>query len=513
MSLAVLEHDQVDIDVEPWWAWLATVLPGYCTHPFAAHHVEFWEWLWAITPGDRPDAFFGIWARGGAKSTSAEAACVALGARRKRRYGLYVCDTQDRADDHVGNVGAMLESDRVAMFYPDLATRNVGKYGNSKGWRRNRLWTADGFVLDAIGLDSAARGVKLEDQRPDFLVIDDIDDRHDTAAATRRKIETLTESIIPAGSADVAILAIQNLVKRDGVFDQVANGTAQFLRRRRVSGPVPAVEGLHVERGDDGLDHVTAGTPTWAGQDLATVEAQINDWGYPAFLREAQHEVADTEGALVCTEQMAACRVDDFPDLDELVVSVDPSGGKGAGHDDQGILAVGRAGVSGFVLEDHTCSLSPMGWGKKAVLCAVDLEADRIIVEDNFGGEMTANTIRTAADALEADALDRGNEEAAAKFARFGSRSSGTVQQRNARHSKKVRAEPAAALYGEKERPKTWESARLHHVGELLELEREWVTWEPDVSPKSPNRIDALAHAVVDLGLVTPRGRRLRSRA
>lgn len=511
MTTATL--DPVDIDLEPWWSWLATVLPDYCTHPFAAHHQDFWEWLWAITPGVRPEAFFGIWARGGAKSTSAEAACVALGARKKRRYGLYVCDTQDRADDHVGNVGAMLESHRVAMFYPDLATRNVGKYGNSRGWRRNRLWTAGGFVLDAIGLDTATRGVKLEDQRPDMLVVDDIDDRHDTVAATRRKIETLTESIIPAGSPDVAILGIQNLVKRDGVFDQVANGTAEFLRRRVVSGPVPAVRGLEVERGEDGLDHVTAGTPTWAGQDLAIVEAQINDWGYPAFLREAQHEVADAEGALVVTEQMVAARVDDFPDLDELVVSVDPSGGKGARHDDQGILAVGRSGVDGYVLEDHTCSLSPMGWGKKAVECAVALSADRIIVEDNFGGEMTANTIRTAADALEASALDDGDIELAAAYARFGSRTSGTVQQRNAKHSKKVRAQPCAALYGEKERPATWVHGRLHHVGSLPELEREWVTWEPEVTPKSPNRIDALAHAVADLGLVVPRGRRLRSRS
>jgi hypothetical protein len=27
--------------------------------------------------------------------------------------------------------------------------------------------------------------------------------------------------------------------------------------------------------------------PTWAGQDLATIEQQLNDWGRRAFLREA----------------------------------------------------------------------------------------------------------------------------------------------------------------------------------------------------------------------------------
>lgn len=498
------------IEVAPWPTWLAAILPGYCTAPFAAHHVEFWEWVWALEPDVRPEAFVGIWARGGAKSTSAEAACVVVGARKQRRYGLYVCDTQDRADDHVGNVGSMLESERVELFFPELAQRRVGKYGNSRGWRRNRLWTSSGFVLDAIGLDSAARGVKLEDQRPDLIIIDDIDDRHDTAAATNRKIETLTESVIPAGSPDVAILAIQNLVKADGVFDRMATGKAEYLRRRSVSGPHPAVRGLQVERGEDGQDRITAGVATWAGQPLAKCEEQINDWGYPAFRREAQHDVADAEGALWCAEQIAESRRDDFPDLDELVISVDPSGGKGDGHDDQGILAVGSAQGHGFVLEDATCSLSPMGWGKRAVTLAVDLQADRIIVEDNYGGEMTANTVRMAADALAAE----GYETPVGGYgpAYFGTDHPAHVRQRNAHGSKRARAEPCAALYGEKERAETWADARMHHVGTFTELEAEQCRWEPDVSAKSPNRVDALAHAAADLGLVAGRGRKLRAR-
>lgn len=500
--MTVLEHEDIDVSAEPWDVWLSLILPSYCGYPMAPHHEAFWDWLWSIEPGVRPDPFVAIWPRGGAKSTSAEGACVALGARHKRRYGLYVCDTQDRADDHVGNVASMLESERVELFYPALSSKRVGKHGNSRGWRRNRLWTAEGFVIDAIGLDTAARGVKLEDQRPDFLVIDDIDGRHDTAQATQKKIQTLTESVIPAGAEDLAILAVQNLVKAAGVFDQLATGKAEFLRRRILSGPIPAVRGLVVERQDDGRDVVTAGEPTWQGQSLQRVEEQINDWGLPAFRREAQHEVADAEGALWCRDQIQR-RVPD--DLDAVVVSVDPSGGKGASHDAQGIIAAGRCGDVGFVLADRTCSLSPMGWGKKAVTLAVEVEADRIIVEDNYGGEMTANTIRLAADALAAEGMEDAR--------RFGSGST-LVVQRNAKFSKKVRAEPVAALYGEKERPETWPHARLFHVGVLAELEDEMCTWEPDGGTagkpqKSPNRVDALAHAAADLGLVRAVGRSL----
>jgi prophage tail gpP-like protein len=99
-----------------------------------------------------------------------------LGCRGKRKYCLYVRMTQDKADDSSRTSRALLESDEIARHYPEHAKRKVGKFGNAKGWRRNRVWTAGGFAVDAIGLDTASRGVKLEDQRPDLIIFDDIDD-------------------------------------------------------------------------------------------------------------------------------------------------------------------------------------------------------------------------------------------------------------------------------------------------------------------------------------------------
>lgn len=504
-DLAVADP-RAELEAKDWTVWLAAILPAYCTARFAPHHAALWDWATNIEPDVRPETFVGIWPRGGAKSTSAEAATVRVAARRSRRYGLYVCDTQDRADDHVANVASMLESDRVALFYPDLASRRVGKFGNSKGWRRNRLWTASGFVLDAIGLDTAARGVKLEDQRPDWMVLDDIDGTHDTPQTTARKIGTITKALIPAGADDLAVLAIQNLVIPDGVFAQLADGRAQFLRRRIVSGPIPAVEGLVLDRADDGRDIIAAGSPTWEGQGLARCQEFLDDWGTQAFLEEAQHEVDDAEGALWSAEQINAGRVDLHPDLDLVVVSVDPSGGGGKGHDEQGIVAVGR-GVDGqgYVLEDDSCSLSAMGWGRRAVMCAIDTGAGQIVVEDNYGGDSMLNTVMQAADAIVREGV-----EAAAMF---GSGRVNTVVPVNAKDSKADRAAPVSVLYGERERPETWEHARVHHVGVHAELEREMRTWDPVVSSRSPNRVDALVHGVTALGLaVRAGGRRLTSR-
>ncbi len=280
-----------------WESWLRTVFPAYVSDhdgtpiPFAAHHREFWEWVWSIRKGERVRPFVAIWPRGGAKSTSAEMACVVLGARKARRYGLYICATQEQADDHVGTVGMMLESDAVARHYPELASRLMGKFGNSRGWRRNRLRTAAGFTLDAIGLDSAARGVKLEEDRPDLLVIDDIDNEHDSEATVEKKIATLTRGLLPAGAADVAVVGAQNLVHPNSVFSQLADGRADFLADRLVSGPHPAVLDLTYEE-RDGRAIVTGGIPTWQGMDLTRCQQAIDDWGLTSFLAEAQQQVS-----------------------------------------------------------------------------------------------------------------------------------------------------------------------------------------------------------------------------
>lgn len=457
-----------DLDAEPWPVWLAAVLPTYCTARFARHHADLWEWVWAIDQGTRPEAFVGIWPRGGAKSTSAEAACVVLGAKRTRRYGLYVCDTQDRADDHVGNIGAMLESERVALWYPLLSERRVGKHGNSRGWRRNRLWTASGFVVDAIGLDTAARGVKLEDQRPDFIVIDDIDAQHDSAKITDRKASTLTKAILPAGSDDLAVLAIQNLIHRDGVFAQLADGRADFLQRRKVSGPVLALEQFALA--DDGT---ITGLPTWEGMDLERCRANAADWGLRSFLAECQHDVAAVEGAMWEQDLIDRTRWrDDVPDLGRVVVGVDPPGGAtecgivvaGVAY---GPCACGAGSNHGFVVGDYSMSGPPDAWGSRAVGAYREHRADRLVAERNFGADMVHHVIDTVDPAV-------------------------SFREAHASRGKQQRAEPVVALY---------EQGKVHHVGIHAGLEREQTEWVPGESSWSPNRVDALVWALTDLML------------
>jgi len=380
-----------------WETWLATLFPGEITAAFGAHHVAFWLWLWSIEAGKRPDPFVAVWSRGGGKSSTAEMAVVALGSRRIRRYGLYISASQDQADDHVANVAALLESTELERRYPEMASRMVGKYGASKGWRRNRLRTAAGFSIDAMGLDSAARGIKLEDARPDFLVIDDIDKETDSPAATERKIKILTRGVLPAGSADCATLAIQNLVHEDSVFAQLVDGRAEFLASRIVSGPVKALDGMaHEQR--EGRTVIVAGSPTWEGQNLARCQEQVDDWGISAFLGEAQHDVTAPPGGIFSHLSYAHCTPGEVPDLVRTVVWVDPAVTDKDTSDAHGIQADGIA-QNGTIyrLRSWEHRASPRESLRLAITWAIELGADHVGIETDQGGDTWDSVYREAA--------------------------------------------------------------------------------------------------------------------
>ena len=214
---------------------------------------------------------------------------MALAARGRRRYCLYVSGTQDQADDHVQTIGAQLESENFGALYPDCSQRMVGKFGSPRAWRRSRLRTASGFSVDAMGLDTAMRGIKLDETRPDVIVLDDLDRSVDSADTVKKKVSALTRELIPAGAHHVAILGVQNLVRSDGVFGQLADGSADWLADRTISGPIVALEGMTYEQ-RGGRTALTGGHPTWAGMDVQACQQRIDDYGLRAFLAECQHQ-------------------------------------------------------------------------------------------------------------------------------------------------------------------------------------------------------------------------------
>lgn len=353
-----------------------------------------------------------------------------MGARRRRRYALYVSGTQPQADKHVQNIGRLLESNAFADMYPGMGSRGVNKYGASKGWRRNQLQTASGFVVDAIGLDVAARGFKVDDARPDVIFLDDIDARHDSPAVVQKKVEAITESILPTGSHDCAIGFVQNRVHGRSIASSFIDGTNTFLIDHFLSGPFPAVEDLIPEQRTmpDGRRQyfIIGGRATWAGQSLQTCEKQINDWGLDAFRAEAQHEKRERPGGMFSHLDYAMIEPRDLPDMVTSSVWCDPAV---SNTDDSDCYAIEGDSIdyNGIIYRRYSWEGkgNPEDVVKRAILIAIQIESPTVGIETDQGGDTWQSVYWRAVEALQrehAGALPYVPRFRAAKAGSFGSK-------------------------------------------------------------------------------------------
>lgn len=390
---------------------LAEVSPTFVSAPPADEHRRFWEWVWGIEPGVRPRPHVAVWARGRGKSTSAELAAAVLGAHGRRRYVLYVSSGQDQADKHVASVAAILTSPPFARRYPLMASAAVDKHGNQKGWRRNRLKTAAGFTIDAIGLlgGNAARGLKDEAARPDLIILDDLDGSEDGQVVVARKLSTLISAIIPAGSSDAALLYVQNLVHANSLMRRVVEPMAfppeeRWLADRETPRVVPAVEGLRVEWDEqpDGSQRarIAAGRSTWPeGQPLPQLEALLNGITYGGFLRECQHSIDPPAGGMFSHIEFRRCGWGEVPwgDVVDTQVWVDPAVTSTDSSDAQGIHVdcVTRRGVI-YALWSFEKIVSPAEAIRTAILKAHELGASTVGIETNQGGDTWIDVFRNA---------------------------------------------------------------------------------------------------------------------
>ena len=387
-----LSHNPASDAPDNYRDWLEYFYPSHVDH-FAEHHNTIWQWVDSIESGQPVDPMIAILARGGGKSTTAELAVSYVAAKRARRYILYVRATQDQADKSVDNIAALLESPLFAQNYPAASQRRVGKYGQSKGWRRNRLSTDSGLTVDAYGLDTAMRGTKVEENRPDMIILDDVDSKHDSMGTTKKKIETITTSILPAGSPDLVVFGIQNLLISTGFFAQLAYGQADFLTNATIVGPVPAIDNLEYERvqREDGKYEykIIDGTPTWEGQNIEVCERQISLWGLNSFLVEAQHDVDVTKDGTYTDVTFRRVPEESVPFLRRRVCWVDPAVSDSDDSDAMGIQVDGICEEGTiyrlFSWERRT---SPKNAIRQALLKSYELDCNEVGFETDQGGAL-----------------------------------------------------------------------------------------------------------------------------
>lgn len=199
--------------------------------------------------------------------------------------------------------------------------------------------------------------------------------------------------------------------------------------------------------------------------------------------QELEGEIIDDRpDSLWSRTLIEAHRVSKIPDLNRLVVSIDPPVTGTVKSDACGIVvaALGED-QRAYVLEDRTMqAVSPDRWASMALELYEAHAADRIVIETNQGGDMAETVLRHRDPNL-------------------------PIRQVKATRGKYLRAEPVAHLY---------ERGLVSHVGTHPDLEDEMCDFGLTglSSGRSPDRLDALVWALTDLMLdsaARPRARRL----
>jgi len=327
----------------------------------------------------------------------AEAIVADCGVRKARRYVMYVSGTQEQADKHVQTIARMLESESVAQYAPEIGKPKVSSNGNRQ-WNRQIVQTATGYTVESIGLNKAVRGQKIDWARPDLIVFDDVDERHDSVLSTRKKEEIITSSILPAGASNSAALFVQNLIHPESIAARLArkpgtDGAADYLMDRIISGPFPAVDGLSYELQQDEDLHrwiITGGTSQWLGFDLAVCEDELNRDGPTSYLSESQHEVDAPAGGMFDHLQYRRCKHNEVP-WDSIVRSavwVDPAVTTTDESDSMGIQAdcIASDGTI-YRLWSWEQITTPENALRRAILKAVEVGSLTVGVETDQGGD------------------------------------------------------------------------------------------------------------------------------
>jgi phage terminase large subunit-like protein len=193
--------------------------------------------------------------------------------------------------------------------------------------------------------------------------------------------------------------------------------------------------------------------------------------------QELYGEMLDAvEGALWTDELIEKNRENALPFNTPLrCIGVDPSVAENP-RDECGIVVVASTGErdlykrQSWVLEDASVLGSPEVWANKVVAMARKWGCP-VIAEVNQGGALVRNAINAIDPTIK-------------------------VLEVHSKYGKQLRAEPVTLAY---------EQGRVHHIGYLADLESQMLSWIPGEG-KSPDRVDALVHALTALLIKPPAG-------
>jgi hypothetical protein len=324
-----------------------------------------------------------------------------------------------------------------------------------------------GMVTAGVGGGLTGKGFNLG-------IIDDPFKGHDDASspAQRERVWEWYRSVFFTRRAPGASIICINTRWHE---DDLSGRLLAHEPHRWIQIDLPAI----ADRPDDPLGR-NLGDPLWPAQygadELADIRESVGERVWYALYQQKPRPL---EGGVWKWAWITGNRItaDAWRGITpaRVVVAVDHAGGDAMRNDEVGLVCAAKADEHLYVLDDRSRTMGADTWGTEVCLLAIERQADAIIVEKNFGGDMAAQVVRQAWQELQREGETDGMLMP-------------NIIEVHAKQGKRLRAEPIAQLY---------KQGKIHHVGEHVELEGQMVTWIPGMD--SPDRMDAAVHALTEL--------------
>ena len=245
-----------------------------------------------------------MWPRGHAKSTHFDIFIplwLMMQQPRQLRFMVVVGKSSDSATRLLSDIQSELQHNRRIV-------EDFGVQVAAGDWQEGEFTTKDGVHFIALGRGQSPRGLRDRESRPDYIVIDDLDD--DELCRNERRVREMTEWVKEAlfGALDVGrgrFIMVGNLISHTSVLENLAK-----------------TKGVHVSK-VYAVDK--KGNPVWKEKWTRKEAEGVRDFmGYKAWEKEMMHNPV-TEGAIFKAEWIRYKKLPPLKDYDDLVCYTDPS--------------------------------------------------------------------------------------------------------------------------------------------------------------------------------------------
>lgn len=244
------------------------------------------------------------WHRGAAKSTHLDI-FIPLWLKCQEVKQLNVMVLVGKSED---NANTLLADIQAELQFNQRYIHDFGQQYNNGSWEDGEFVTKDGTAFFARGRGQSPRGLRYRSHRPDYIVIDDLDD------------DELCES--PA-----RVTRLTNWVK-EALFGALDGGRGRFIMvgnliaKNSVLANIAATDGVHVSQINiwDKDGNVSWGAK-WTPDEVKAIE---RFQGYRSFQKEYMNNPI-TEGAVFRQDWIKWGKLPDLKKFEELILYIDPS--------------------------------------------------------------------------------------------------------------------------------------------------------------------------------------------